>query len=305
MLALPKVTIVIPIYNCAANLSLTLDALIHQDFQGEIEIIAVDNNSTDDSKHIVQQYPQVIYTNQTAIQNAAATRNQGIQMATGDIIALIDGDCIPETNWISRSVHLMLDQGVPRIGGKIGVKPLSVNSSIYALIDALFCFNQESAIRHLGTCMTGNFITRKDVFVHVGLFNQDYYEMEDIEFGIRAIAADLAILYADTAIVWHPPRTTFQEMWHKSKRNGRGTFILCQKNSQWSGRWGWKHLPRCCKTLVSLRHPDWQALPFDDQLIPWNKKFKIYWLAWIVINLGEACGYLKSWIRFMARKDFA
>ncbi len=301
MIKYPKVSIVIPVYNCASILGETLTKLQQQNYVGEIEIIVADNNSKDNSDRVVQKFSNVIIVYQKDIQNAAATRNKGIKIATGEIIAFIDGDCIPEKDWLSQGIKAIQETGADRIGGKIGVRPIFPDSSIYALIDALFCFDQETAVKYVNACMTGNLFVKRSVFKQIGLFNQDFAEMEDMEFGIRAAKQGISVAYADKAIVWHPPRQTFKEMWHKSKRNGKGTFILCQQNAKWAGKYDWKHPLRCIKIVISLRKPNWKLLSFPYQQIPLTTRIKIYLMSWIVINIGEAYGYLRTWIKHFSR----
>lgn len=301
----PEVSIIVPVYNCAHTLEETLTLLKEQDYKGKIEIIVIDNNSKDDSNKIAQKIPNIIIGYQKNIQNAAATRNKGIEIARGEIIAFIDGDCIPAKDWIKQAVNTIENTGVDRIGGKIGVKPLSRQSSIYSLLDALFCFNQECVVNQMQSCMTGNLIVKRKVFDQIGIFNQDYFEMEDIEFGLRAANANISVAYSKDCIVWHQPRNTLQEIWEKSKRNGKGTFTICQKNSQWSGKYGWKHPLRCIKIIGTSRIPYWNILPFEAKEISGLMRFKIFLGSWIIINIGEAYGYFETWIKFTFQNKYS
>jgi glycosyltransferase involved in cell wall biosynthesis len=294
------ISIITPIYNCSSNIINLVSALQSQDIDRTTEIIVVDNNSTDNSFEIAQQFSHIFnitVVNQSQIQSVAATRNKGIELATGDILAFIDGDCIPEPDWLRQGIQCMEENKVERVGGRINIRPLSSNSSTYSLIEALFCYDQESAVNSVGACMTPNLFVKHHVFNTVSKFNQNYAEWEDIEFGMRATRLGSTVAYADKAIVWHPPRQTFREMWHKSKRNGKGTFILCQQNPQWAGKYGWKHPLRTIKIMISLRKPNWNLLPFPYQQISLAQKIKIYLMSWIVINIGEAYGYLREWIK--------
>jgi glycosyltransferase involved in cell wall biosynthesis len=298
------VSVIVPIYNCALNIQETLLILNSQDYDGEIEIIVVDNNSTDGSDEIVKQVEGIRLVYEREIQNAAATRNKGIEVATGEIVAFIDGDCIPKHDWLQQAVDAISHTGADRVGGKIEVGPITPENSIYELLDALFCFNQENTVKNLCSCMTGNFIVKRKVFDQIGVFNQDYFEMEDIEFGLRAAKANISIVYAKDCIVTHPPRKNIQEMWQKSKRNGKGTFTLCQKNPQWSGKFGWKHPLRCIKIMLTPRTPYWRILPFARRDISLPRRINIYLGSWMIINIGEAHGYFEAWIKFIMQKQF-
>lgn len=300
---LPKVSIVIPVHNCLANLEQTLLALKCQDYQGETEIIVVDNNSNDGSDEIAKQIPDIIVVYEKEIQNAAATRNRGIATAKGSIIAFLDGDCIPEKDWIKQAVNAIKQTGTYRIGGKIGVKPISPDSPVPALLDTLYSFNQEKLVNVHQAAMTRNLIVTREVFEKIGVFDNDFFEMEDIELGLRATKANIPINYVPECLVWHSPIMTSSEIFKKAKRNGKGTFILCNKNPQWSGRWGWKHPLRAIKTLITPRRLYWDTLPFDAQEITWNKKVKIYLGLWFLMNLGEAVGYFETWLNSLGKKQ--
>lgn len=87
----PLLSVVIPTYNCAHLLGRALDSLLAQTYQN-IEIVVVNDGSTDNTGELVQQrYPQVTYTEQ---ENAGpcAARNAGIGAASGEFIGLLDSD---------------------------------------------------------------------------------------------------------------------------------------------------------------------------------------------------------------------
>ena len=90
-----KVSIIIPIYNVEKYLSRCLDALINQTYQN-IEIIAVDDKSPDNSREIIQEYAQrdsrivpVLFEKNSGV---SAARNAGIHAATGEWLCFCDGD---------------------------------------------------------------------------------------------------------------------------------------------------------------------------------------------------------------------
>lgn len=90
----PKISIILPVYNVEKYLSDCLDSLINQTFQ-EIEIIAVNDGSTDSSAEILLQYAskdkRVKIINQVN-QGLSGARNSGMARAAGDYIMLVDSD---------------------------------------------------------------------------------------------------------------------------------------------------------------------------------------------------------------------
>jgi glycosyltransferase involved in cell wall biosynthesis len=102
-------TVAIPTYNGAARLPLILERLRSQNNSESIawEIIIVDNNSTDDTAAVVQQYqanwpdsyPLKYYFE--AEQGAAFARQRAIQEAQGDLVGFLDDDNLPTPQWLS------------------------------------------------------------------------------------------------------------------------------------------------------------------------------------------------------------
>ena len=90
----PKISVIIPIYNTAEYLARCLDSILHNTYQN-LEIICVNDGSTDNSLIILEQYAaedsRIVAVNQ---ENAgvSAARNTGLDRATGDFVAFVDSD---------------------------------------------------------------------------------------------------------------------------------------------------------------------------------------------------------------------
>lgn len=89
-----KVSVIIPIYNVAPYLDATFQSVINQSLK-DIEIIAVNDGSTDDSESIIQKYkqqdPRIISLYQEN-QGQSVARNTALQHATGQYIYMMDSD---------------------------------------------------------------------------------------------------------------------------------------------------------------------------------------------------------------------
>lgn len=91
---LPYVSVIIPVYNTAPHLRRCLDSVCNQTLEN-IEIVCVDDGSTDNSKEILQQYKEsdsrvCVITQQH--KGIAAARNAGLQCVTGQYIGFVDSD---------------------------------------------------------------------------------------------------------------------------------------------------------------------------------------------------------------------
>ena len=89
-----KVTVVVPVYNSEKTLERCISSLCKQDYS-ELEILLIDNNSTDNSKFICEQYSlqdSRIRVLEEKKRGASAARNKGILEGTGDILCFVDSD---------------------------------------------------------------------------------------------------------------------------------------------------------------------------------------------------------------------
>lgn len=94
-----KVSVVIPTYNEEKNIGKCLESLCNQTMKrSEYELIVVDGNSKDTTRDIATQYADTVII-QTRPKVGGA-RNDGADIATADIIATTDGDCILPPKWI-------------------------------------------------------------------------------------------------------------------------------------------------------------------------------------------------------------
>lgn len=100
----PLVTVVIPNYNYARYLPQTLESVLQQTWP-YIEIIVVDDGSSDGSAEILDSYGTCLRWIRQKNQGVAAARNRGAQEAQGDLIAFLDADDIWLPTKIQRQVE--------------------------------------------------------------------------------------------------------------------------------------------------------------------------------------------------------
>jgi len=218
--ALPFVSVVMPAYNSEKFISKCLDPLSEQDYPKELyEIIVVDNGSIDRTPEIARKYEKVELLFEIDVHSSYAARNTGIKKSRGEIIALIDADCIPEMNWITEGVKAMIESNADMVGGP--VKYFFDKMTGAELFDAYSHFNNEKLILEKRAALTGNLFLRRRVFEEFGLFPQDAESGADFRFTNGAINAGFSIVYAENAIVWHPTRKLFGLL-KKVYRTGRG-----------------------------------------------------------------------------------
>lgn len=106
---LPLVSVIIPAYNASAFITQTLASVVAQTYTN-LEILVINDGSTDNTVKIVQQYAhrdRRIHLLQQPNAGVAAARNLGIQQAKGEFVAPIDADDIWAPNTIASQVEAL------------------------------------------------------------------------------------------------------------------------------------------------------------------------------------------------------
>lgn len=114
-----KVSIIVPVYNSEKYLNDCLDSLVNQTLE-EIEIITIDDASNDKSLEILKEYEKKypnkirVYTNPKNL-GQGATRNKGIELATGEYIGFLDSDDYVNFNMYAKMYAMAKKNNNPEI----------------------------------------------------------------------------------------------------------------------------------------------------------------------------------------------
>jgi glycosyltransferase involved in cell wall biosynthesis len=113
-----KISIVIPVYNEAEHLGACLRAIAAQTVL-PYEVIVVDNNSTDHTTSVAEQYPFVRLLRERR-QGVVYARDRGFNAVRGDIIGRLDADSVIEPDWIATIGQLFAaDNTLAAVTGKV------------------------------------------------------------------------------------------------------------------------------------------------------------------------------------------
>lgn len=145
---MPKVSVIVPVYNSEQELRDCLDSLVEQT-EKDIEIIVIDDGSTDNSPEIEaeyqKKYPNVkVYRNERNL-GQSETRNRGIELAEGDYIAFLDSDDYVNPGMYEELYQAAVDNNMP----ELIVTGLSfVKGNEYRKKDLTFIGKQSTTIIH-------------------------------------------------------------------------------------------------------------------------------------------------------------
>lgn len=102
-----KVSIIIPIYNGALLIKRCLDAVYKQEGDFQLEVIVIDDGSTDNTLDILSSYAKALIVLKQSNQGPAAARNKGIEKATGKYLAFLDADDFWEPTFLEETVTFL------------------------------------------------------------------------------------------------------------------------------------------------------------------------------------------------------
>lgn len=112
-----RISVVINTYNRASSLPRTIAALRQQRYD-DFEVVVVNGPSTDGTADLLEAWRDDCVIRRCPEINISMSRNIGIAAASGDVVAFIDDDAIPEPGWLEQ---LAVPYADPRVGGVGGI----------------------------------------------------------------------------------------------------------------------------------------------------------------------------------------
>jgi GT2 family glycosyltransferase len=219
----PLVSFIIPVRNDVLRLQRCLRSITRNDYPRQlIDIVVVDNESTDGSAKAARQYgATVVNSSGTSV---AAHRNRGARTALGAILAFADSDHEIDGRWIETAVEVLSQPDIAATGAPYVTQPRA--NWVQQHYD---CLRSRSEHREdVAWLGSGNLAVKRSVFEAIGGFNTSLIACEDVDLCNRISAAGHRIV-ADPrlrSIHFGDPKTLkalfFGELW-RGRNNLRVT----------------------------------------------------------------------------------
>jgi glycosyltransferase involved in cell wall biosynthesis len=217
-----QVSVVVTVRNEARHLPHLLDSLVPQ--RNVREVILVDAASTDRTVEVAEGYRGLLpglHIVSTPCRRGQG-RNIGAGLATGDLLAFTDGDCIVNPFWTER------------LSAAWGGRPDRVVAG-HTIVTGFWSFARLDRVElpHLGqdtTWPSCNLAYPRQLFERVGGFDPAFVTAEDIDLNFRAVAAGAHIAHAPEAIVYARARDSVGGFLRQAYWNGYGRKQLTQKH---------------------------------------------------------------------------
>ncbi|MGL6099159.1 MAG: glycosyltransferase family 2 protein [Fusobacteriaceae bacterium] len=200
-----EVSVVIPMYNSKDTIERALNSVVNQTYNGNMEIIVINDGSKDNSLEIVENYKNKLIKSNIEFKiidkkngGVSTARNAGLKIASGKYIALLDSD----DEWLKNKLKIQIEQ---------------LNENIE--IDFLGCErNQEKTkiffkeLKGLNKVklndllikmfpQTSTAIFKKEILKEVGYYDENQKYAEDGNFWLRICAKKTFYMYSETLVI--------------------------------------------------------------------------------------------------------
>jgi glycosyltransferase involved in cell wall biosynthesis len=189
------VSVIIPVFNGKRFLADAIHSALSQDYR-PIEVIIVDDGSSDGSTRLAAAYEDVRVIAQTHA-GVAAARNRGIQAARGAFVAFLDQDDVWAPQKLRLQVAALLDHpeaGYAQCGVEVCPEP-GFGWPVWV--------RKETAGAGGLVCLPSTWLVRRSVFACVGLFDTSYRTGCDTDWLVRAREAGVSrIVVPEMLVRW-------------------------------------------------------------------------------------------------------
>lgn len=255
MSSTPDLSIVICSLNGASGVDRCLVALERQDFAGTLEVIVVDDGSTDDTSGVARRLGAHVIRHERN-RGLAASRNDGVRAANAPVVAFLDDDCEPRVDWAERLLAVHAD-GVLGAGGPVEpalgpgffdrylerhnpLEPLELELArsealpyrLLLYLKRLWAPSGPTGKRRVYALVGANMSFPRGRLLEVGLFDERFgFGAEELDLCRRLSRAypEEAFLFEPRAVVVHHFEPSLRDALRRSRAYGRGSARMLRK----------------------------------------------------------------------------
>lgn len=210
------ISVIVNTYQRAESLALTLSALERLDYE-DFEVVVVNGPSTDATPEVLERYDGRIVVGRCLERNLSRSRNIGVRLAAGQVVAFIDDDAYPDPAWLDRIAEAYRDPEVAAAGGPVYNYTGSDIQAWRSFTDRYGNSSVEHArfVHPLGA-MSVPFVPvvpytigtnssfRRDVLIGIGGFDEHFeYYLEESDVCLRLVDLGYIVAQMDDGFVYH------------------------------------------------------------------------------------------------------
>lgn len=261
-----RVTVVMPAHNTGRYIADSIRSVLNQPIR-EIQLVIVDDGSTDDSMSRVQEFsdPRIVVLRNATAGGPSRARNQAIRASTAPYIAFLDSDDVMSEGSLQSAVEALdaapsaviafgdlqrIDtEGRPYIESVLAGYPVLQGLPKRPLHDSWYVIDGKDFARGLlyeNFIGTGSVVVRKSVLSRTGLFDESLYNSEDRDLWFR-LAREGDALYC-SAIRYQYRLNPISISHRIGEQNARNRITVLMRERQ---RWTDKEALRQIDTLIA------------------------------------------------------
>jgi glycosyltransferase involved in cell wall biosynthesis len=251
----PSLSVIIPSLNGADGVRRCLCALEGQTIRPDLEIIVVDDGSTDRTHEVAAAHRAVVLRHYTS-RGVSAARNSGIRVASAPVVAFLDDDCEPHPAW-AETLLAGYDDDVAAIGGPLvpagkpgfvlsyltrhnplepqEIELASGTGILYRLglyLRRQWTCSPRAGQRPVASFPSANMSVRRSALVAIGGFDERIlFGSEDEDLCRRLVSAypGTYLKFDPAARVLHHFRPSLRSMIRRRRAYGRGSAVMYHK----------------------------------------------------------------------------
>lgn len=234
---MPKVSVIIPIFNGEKFISEAIESVFNQTFK-DYEIIVVNDGSTDNTNEIIKKYDSKLrYFQHENNKGPNAARNTGIMNSSGPYIAFLDSDDVWLENKLERQMELMsatTDLGL--VG--CGFYKIDGSRNIISKVEGIQYKSkklllEELMIRNVPCGGASGVVILRKCFENIGLFDESLKGSEDRDMWLRIARHYNVEFLKDPLVKIRVHKDNSSKNTHMMKCNQKKFIKLNLRNASW------------------------------------------------------------------------
>jgi glycosyltransferase involved in cell wall biosynthesis len=240
----PSMSVVVCAHNAEATIDECLEHVCALDYP-EIEIVVVDDGSTDRTADIVRRHARARLLS-IAHSGLGAARNEGLRASSGEIVAFLDSDAYPTPQWPYYLALGFAKEDIVGVGGPNECPPSDpprAHEVAAAPGGPIHVLLSDDRAEHVPGC---NMAFRRSTLEELGGFDPIYTVAgDDVDFCWRVLDRDWKIAFHPAALVWHHPRASARAYLRQQWGYGRSEALVQARHpdrfsmtgtARWRGR---------------------------------------------------------------------
>jgi len=219
------ISVVMPVRNGGEDFRRCLDGIAAQEIDEEVEIVVVDSSSTDGSVELARSYGARVHVIPAEEFNHGATRNLGVTLARGDVLAFTSHDAYATSStWLARLVAPLRADAAGALAGSYGRQIPHVDARPPERFFLDFLYGPTPRVQRASGAdelsMQTTLFSNVNAAVRRSLFDtfrfvDDIILSEDQEWSRRVLLAGYALAYVPEAAVHHSHPYTLRQAFRR------------------------------------------------------------------------------------------